>query len=111
MDNRFIWSGSEDTNIRLWKANAAESLKMLLPREKEALAEAEKVKRKYQHNSEIRRIKKHKHLQAGVRNQLKKLHAKRVSRNKKDENMRLNNRPEDCPFIPNRTKDMDFKIE
>jgi WD repeat and SOF domain-containing protein 1 len=38
MDNRFIISGSEDTNIRIWKANAADSLKPLLPREKESLA-------------------------------------------------------------------------
>ena len=45
MDSRFIWSGSEDTNIRLWKARASESLKMLLPREKEALAQSQKLVR------------------------------------------------------------------
>lgn len=56
MDSRFIWSGSEDTNIRLWKSNSGDALKMLLPREKESLAEAEKLKQKYQHNGEIRRI-------------------------------------------------------
>lgn len=38
MDNRMIVSGSEDTNLRLWKAQAAAPMKMLLPREKEALA-------------------------------------------------------------------------
>ena len=38
MDNKYIISGSEDTNVRLWKAKAADSLKPLLPREKESLA-------------------------------------------------------------------------
>lgn len=68
MDNRFIWSGSEDTNIRLWKAKAADPLKMLMPREKERLAEAETLKRKYQHNPEIKRIKRHRHLPGSIRN-------------------------------------------
>lgn len=35
MDTKYIVSGSEDTNIRVWKSNASESLKPLLPREKE----------------------------------------------------------------------------
>ena len=44
MDNKYIISGSEDTNLRVWKAKAADSLKPLLPREKEALAYSEKLK-------------------------------------------------------------------
>jgi len=27
MDNRYVISGSDDTNIRVWKANAADPLK------------------------------------------------------------------------------------
>ena len=37
MDNIFIISGSEDTNVRIWKSNASEALKTLLPREKEKI--------------------------------------------------------------------------
>jgi WD repeat and SOF domain-containing protein 1 len=64
MDNRYIISGSEDTNIRIWKAHASESLKPLLPREKEALAYADKLKKKYKYNPEIKRILRHRHLPA-----------------------------------------------
>ena len=33
------------------------------------------------------------------------------SRHRKDENMRMNNRVEDRPFVPQRKADMDYKIE
>jgi DDB1- and CUL4-associated factor 13 len=111
MDNRFILSGSEDTNIRIWKAQAAAPLKALLPREKESLAYSEKLKRKYQNNPEIKRILRHRHLPAIITKKKKTVHNKRESRFKKDQNMRTNNRPEDRPFIPQRSADMDYKIE
>ena len=37
MDSRYIVTGSEDTNIRVWKAKASDPLKPLLPREKESI--------------------------------------------------------------------------
>jgi WD repeat and SOF domain-containing protein 1 len=111
MDNRYIVSGSEDTNIRLWKAKAADSLKPLLPREKESLAYSEKLKKKYKHNTEIKRILRHKHLPALIHKKKRMFHHMRESKHKKDINVRANNRPEDRPFIPQRSKDMDYKIE
>lgn len=38
------------------------------------------------------------------------LHIQKEARFKKDTNMRANNRPEDRPFIPNRTKDLDKNV-
>ena len=111
MDNRWIYTGSEDTNIRVWKSNAAESLKPLLPREKEALAYSEKLKQKYRHNPEVKRILRHKHLPSLIFKKKNLQHIQRESRHNKDKNVRVNNRPEDRPFIPQRTKDIDYKVE
>jgi WD repeat and SOF domain-containing protein 1 len=111
MDNRYIISGSEDTNIRIWKANASESLKPLLPREKESLAYADKLKKKYKYNPEIKRILRHRHLPGLIAKKKRVGQIKNESRYKKDENMRANNRPEDRPFVAQRSKDMDYKIE
>jgi len=61
-DSKYLVSGSEDTCVRIWKSKAAESLKPLLPREKEKLAYAEKLKKKYKNNKEIKRIMRHSHL-------------------------------------------------
>ena len=66
MDNKYIISGSEDTNVRIWKAKAADSLKPLLPREKESLAYSEKLKKKYKNSPEIKRILRDKHLPVNI---------------------------------------------
>ena len=50
MDNNYIISGSEDTNIRLWKSHASTPIKPLLPREKEKLAYYDSLKKKYKYN-------------------------------------------------------------
>ena len=100
MDNKYIISGSEDTNIRIWKANASDTMKPLLPREKEAIAYSEKLKKKYKHNPEIKRILRHRHLPALIAKKKKTFQIQRESKHKKDINVRANNRPEDRPFIP-----------
>ena len=71
MDNKYIVSGSEDTNLRIWKAKAADSLKPLLPREKESLAYSEKLKKKHKYNPEIKRILRHKHLPKNIMKRMK----------------------------------------
>lgn len=71
MDSKFIFSGSEDTNLRIWKSKASEQIKPLLPREKERIAYANKLKRKYMHNEELRRIIKHKHVPALIQKKKK----------------------------------------
>lgn len=61
-DAKYIVTGSEDTNIRIWKSNAADPIKPLLPREKEKLAYSNKLKKKYKYNKEIKKILRHRHL-------------------------------------------------
>lgn len=93
-------SGSEDTNLRIWKSNAADSIKPLLPREKEKLAYANKLKKKYSHNKEVKRILRHSHLPKLLMKKQKQRQVKKLAKYRKEENMRVNNRPEDCPIVP-----------
>ena len=72
MDSKFILSGSDDTNLRIWKAKASDPMQVMLPREKEKISYNDKLKKKYnyflilfyryQFNQEIKRILRHKHL-------------------------------------------------
>ena len=107
MDNKFIFTGSEDTNIRIWKANAGDAMKPLLPREKEKLAYNEKLKKKYKYNSEIKRILRHRHLPKFIVKKKRVKQVQKQSKHKKLENIRSNNRLEDAPFVPERKKDLD----
>ena len=111
MDAKYIVSGSEDTNIRIWKSNAADPIGPLLPRQKEAMAYANKLKKKYRFNSEIKRILRHRHLPKLLVKKGKNRQVQKEARFRKDENMRANNRVEDRPFVPQRKVDMDPKFE
>ncbi|KAG5553520.1 hypothetical protein RHGRI_011408 [Rhododendron griersonianum] len=55
-DGSYVISGSDDTNLRLWKANASEQLGVLLPREPKNHEYREAVKNHYKHLPEVKRI-------------------------------------------------------
>lgn len=61
-DGKFVLTGSDDTNLRIWKAKAHDQLKTLLPREQEAVNYRERIKKKYQYVPEMRRILRHRHM-------------------------------------------------
>ena len=53
---RYILSGSDEMNIRLWKARASEKLGIMKDREKTAFDYAEKLKEKYAHHPQVRAV-------------------------------------------------------
>lgn len=61
-DASYVFSGSDDMNIRVWKANASEQLGVLLPREKQKASYSKALVARYQHLPEVRRITKHRRL-------------------------------------------------
>ena len=61
-DARFILSGSDDTNIRIWKARASEKLGKVAPRERQQLQYADKLVKRFSGTKEVRRIENHRHL-------------------------------------------------
>ncbi|KAB5515803.1 hypothetical protein DKX38_026451 [Salix brachista] len=61
-DASYVISGSDDTNLRLWKAKASEQLGVLLPREQKRHEYNEALKNRYKHLPEVKRIVRHRHL-------------------------------------------------
>lgn len=109
MDSRYIVTGSEDTNVRIWKSHAADSIGPLLPREKEKLLYNEKLKKKYKFNHEIKRILRHRHLPKFILKKKQTKQFQKEAKHRKIQNIRSNNRPEDAPFIAERKKDLDTR--
>ncbi len=64
-----------------------------MPREKEKLAYCDKLKKKYQHNNEIRRILRHRHLPKFIWNKQKKKTIQKEAKKRKEENIRMNAPP------------------
>ena len=61
-DSKYILSGSDDGNIRLWRANASKREGIKSARQREALEYNEKLVERYAHMPEIRRIARHRHI-------------------------------------------------
>jgi hypothetical protein len=55
-DAKYILSGSDDTNIRLWKANASATLGRLLPAERDKMDYRNTLRKRFAHLPEIRKI-------------------------------------------------------
>lgn len=103
-DSKFVISGSDDANVRIWKAQAHMPLKTILPREREALQYREKLKRAYGSMKEIRRIIRHRHLPKLLFNMKRKKQEKKSSRVRKDQNVRAHTKPHRIRDVPERKR-------
>ncbi|XP_060679320.1 DDB1- and CUL4-associated factor 13 isoform X1 [Hemiscyllium ocellatum] len=103
-DNKYILCGSDEMNIRLWKANASEKLGVLSPREKASLNYNQKLKEKFQHHPRIKRIARHRHLPKMIYNQSKELRIMREARRRKELNRRKHRKPGSVPFVSEKKK-------
>ncbi|XP_067931979.1 DDB1- and CUL4-associated factor 13-like [Watersipora subatra] len=89
-DNRYILSGSDETNIRVWKSNPAEKIGSVHPRMKSALNYNQALKERFEEYPQIRRIAKHRHIPYRVFKQQIELKAIMKSQARKQKNRALN---------------------
>ncbi|XP_018618364.1 DDB1- and CUL4-associated factor 13 [Scleropages formosus] len=104
LDNKYIMTGSDEMNIRLWKANASEKLGLLTTREKQAQNYSQKLKQKFQHHPQIRRITRHRHLPREIYSQRKELHVMKEARRRKELNVRKHSKPGSIPYVSEKKK-------
>jgi DDB1- and CUL4-associated factor 13 len=103
-DGRFVMTGSDDTNIRVWKSQAHVPLKVMLPKEQEAMQYREKLKKKFQYVPEMRRLLKHRHLPRYLFRQKKIKQIQKESQYRKAKNVQAHTRPENLELIPEKKK-------
>ncbi|KAL0984913.1 hypothetical protein UPYG_G00150380 [Umbra pygmaea] len=103
-DNKYVLSGSDEMNIRLWKASAAEKLGVLTPREQAAVNYNQKLKERFQHHPEVRRIARHRHVPKSIYNQRRELHIMRTARLRKESNIRKHSTPGSVPVLSEKEK-------
>ena len=66
MDAAYIVSGSDDANVRLWKAKSWQKLGPLAFRERAALNYGEQLKQRFRHLPEIKRVSRHRHVPKSI---------------------------------------------
>ncbi|KIY49703.1 WD40 repeat-like protein [Fistulina hepatica ATCC 64428] len=65
-DARFVLSGSDDGNIRIWKAKASEKLGVITARERAAMEYRDSLKERWKMDKEVGRIARTRHLPTPV---------------------------------------------
>ena len=66
MDGTYVISGSDDMNVRVWKAEAGSQLGTLLPREKRAKQYRNALQERFKHMPEIKKIARHQHVPKAI---------------------------------------------
>ncbi|CAJ2652836.1 DDB1- and CUL4-associated factor 13-like [Trifolium pratense] len=110
-DGSYVISGSDDTNLRLWKANASEQLGVILPREKKKHQYHEAIKKRYKHLPEINRIARHKHLPRSIFKAAKLMHIMADSRKRKQERKKAHSAPGSVTTTPLRKRRILKEVE
>jgi WD repeat and SOF domain-containing protein 1 len=57
-DARFVLSGSDDCNVRVWKANASEKLGIVTARERSAIEYRDALKERWKTDAEIGKVQR-----------------------------------------------------
>lgn len=102
MDSKYIVSGSDDGNVRLWRAKAWERSNAKSTREKNKLEYDEKLKERFKHMPEVKRISRHRHVPKVVKKaqEIKKIEIDSLKRRERNERRTR----KDMPFVPERKK-------
>ncbi|XP_043264502.1 DDB1- and CUL4-associated factor 13 [Colletes gigas] len=104
LDNKYLLSGSDEMNIRVWKARASEKLGVLKPRERAALNYSEALKEKFAAHPQIKRIARHRQVPKHIYNAKAELRTIREKSSRKEAKRRIHSKPGAVPFIPERQK-------
>jgi len=89
MDSKYLLSGSDDGNVRLWRAKAWERSDVKNTKYKNKLEYDEKLKEKFKYMPEIRKIKRHRHLPGVVKKaqEIKNIEVTSLKRREANENI------------------------
>ncbi|KAM7292824.1 DDB1- and CUL4-associated factor 13 [Ixodes scapularis] len=104
LDNKYIMTGSDEMNIRLWKACASEKLGMLGHREKMAFQYQAKLKEKFAQHPQVKRIARHRHVPKHIYNAQQEKRTMLEARKRKEANRRAHSRPGTVPYKSERAK-------
>lgn len=111
LDNNYIISGSDDTNIRLWKARSSEKLGQLTPREESAMKYRNALIQKYEHMPAVQKIARSRKIPKVIQKQTKQAIIQKESAERKQANRVKHSKPGKHTFTSERKKVVDKEID
>nr|AFK36434.1 unknown [Lotus japonicus] len=110
-DGSYVISGSDDTNLRLWKAKASEQLGVILPREQKKHDYYEAIKKRYKHLPDIKRIDRHRHLPKPVYKAAAEARIRADFKRRKEQRRKAHSAPGSVTTQPLRKKRIISEVE
>eukprot|EP01036_Dinobryon_divergens_P023440 gene23440-31786_t len=98
-DADYILSGSDDTNIRLWKAKAAAPLGLQTARQERKKLYMDTLKKRFKHMPEIRRMNHEKKLPKAVKKAVALQHIQKTSERRKIDNRKRHSKPDSADAL------------
>ncbi|KAK2809303.1 hypothetical protein FQN50_003945 [Emmonsiellopsis sp. PD_5] len=103
-DNKYVLSGSDDGNIRVWRTEASSRSGIKSARQRQQLDYNEALKERYAHMPEIRRIKRHRRLPKAVKKAGEIKGEELAAIKRREENMRKHSKKGTMPRHSEREK-------
>ncbi|KAL6763169.1 WD40-repeat-containing domain protein [Haematococcus lacustris] len=110
-DATYVFSGSDDMNVRVWKADASEQLGIQLPRERQKHAYSKALVERFKHMPEVKRIIRHRHLPAAIYKAAKTRRAIQNADTRKVKNRIAHSAPGSVTVKPERKKKLVTEME
>ncbi|KAK9480226.1 WD40-repeat-containing domain protein [Lipomyces japonicus] len=104
MDSKYILSGSDEGNIRVWRAEASARSNIKSARERAKLEYDATLKERYKDMPEIKRISRHRHVPKFIKTATETKRTEIASIKRKEENMRKRSKKGTMPYQKEREK-------
>lgn len=88
LDSRFMLSGSDDGNLRVWKSHASEKLGIVSGRERASRNYADSLRRRWNTVGDVARIERQRHVPKPIRSEQKLRHTMTEARRVKEDRRR-----------------------
>ena len=111
MDNAFVVSASDDTNLRLWKARANEKLGQLTTREESAMQYRDALIKKYEHLPGVKKIHRSRKIPKVIKKQTAQAIIQKESAERKHANRIKHSKPGTHQFVSERKKVVHKEID
>ncbi|EMR10665.1 hypothetical protein PNEG_01365 [Pneumocystis murina B123] len=103
-DSNYILSGSDDGNVRLWRANASSRMHILSTRERTKMEYANVLKQRYKNMPEIKKISNSRNVPKVIIKMQKTKKEELTALKRKEENRRRHSKPSSISYIQERKK-------
>lgn len=103
-DSTYIFAGSDDTNIRVWKSVASQNLGVVSQRQKKADEYNKTLIERHKQLPEIKRINRHRHVPKPIKQAQATKGVMKKSSQRKTDNLRRHSAPGRVPYKSERKK-------